>query len=543
MDRTFLALGSLALVIAATAPAAAASTIAVGPGQSIQAAILSAHHGDRIELAPGVYHEAIDFLGKRIAVVGTGGPAVTVLDGTGLGKSVVTFKSHEIPDSLLEGVTVTGAVVATGAGGGIRVENFSNPTVRRCRIAGNRAPKGGGMSVADSSATIEHCLFEGNVADGFASFPSSAPVGGLLHYGGTLIVRDCIFAANAGGGLGSFLGGSAELDGCTFDDHAGHPAARLDSVNVDVHDCSFHRNSAQALLISTYGGYAIRRCSFVDNASSGPGGALLAAAASGPPGSVHSIRLESCVFARNHSTQGSAARLAISEANDFGPEAVTVESCTFVDNGPGAAIHSTVDGSTLDEGAVLHGSIFRGSAPIHAGDQDPLVVAYCDVQGGSPVPGAGNFDVDPQFVDPAADDYHLKTGSPCIGAGDPAGPFPLDADGNARDAGGANEIGADESKPALAFSGTATAGATVRVAIHGDPTAAPALLFLGTAATAGPGAFHLALPIVAIALPPLAPDGSLAFSAVVPAGIPPLTVYAQAWTGSALTPPASLDVW
>ncbi len=48
-------------------------------------------------------------------------------------------------------------------------------------------------------------------------------------------------------------------------------------------------------------------------------------------------------------------------------------------------------------------------------------------------PGEGNIAGDPQFVDPAQDDYRLAAGSPCIDAGDPA--LPLDPDGTRADMG------------------------------------------------------------------------------------------------------------
>lgn len=56
---------------------AGAGIINVNPGQSIQAAINAAAAGDQIEVSPGTYTEAIDFLGKAIRLYSSGGPEVT----------------------------------------------------------------------------------------------------------------------------------------------------------------------------------------------------------------------------------------------------------------------------------------------------------------------------------------------------------------------------------------------------------------------------------------------------------------------------------
>ena len=61
------------------------------------------------------------------------------------------------------------------------------------------------------------------------------------------------------------------------------------------------------------------------------------------------------------------------------------------------------------------------------------VVSYSDIQGGWP--GAGNINVDPLFVNPGGDNYHLSTGSACIDTGSNAAVPPgvtTDLEGNPR---------------------------------------------------------------------------------------------------------------
>ncbi len=67
------------------------------------------------------------------------------------------------------------------------------------------------------------------------------------------------------------------------------------------------------------------------------------------------------------------------------------------------------------------------------------MVTYSDVEGGWP--GEGNIDADPLFV--GGDDFHLRTGSPCIDAGADAGVY-TDTDGDVRPYGAGFDMGADE---------------------------------------------------------------------------------------------------
>jgi hypothetical protein len=61
--------------------------------------------------------------------------------------------------------------------------------------------------------------------------------------------------------------------------------------------------------------------------------------------------------------------------------------------------------------------------------------AYSCIQGSTVYPGEGNINDDPQFVNPASDDYHLTCESPCIEKGDPdlqPAPNETDIDGEDR---------------------------------------------------------------------------------------------------------------
>ena len=91
--------------------------------------------------------------------------------------------------------------------------------------------------------------------------------------------------------------------------------------------------------------------------------------------------------------------------------------------------HLEIDGSSQPGTDVGYNNVYRSDG------QPPL---------GSPSPH-DLWGVDPMFVDPAGDDFHLQSASPCVDAGDELGSqVPDDFEGNPRPQGAGYDIGAFE---------------------------------------------------------------------------------------------------
>ena len=186
---------------------------------TIQAAIDSARRGDTVLVAPGRYHENIDFKGKGIVVTSrlarTGDLAEierTIIDGsrpahpdTG---SVVRFTHLEDSTAVLQGFTITGGTgtvwldakdkIVFREGGGILCE-LSAPTIRFNHVVGNsavamtggvRSAGGGGIRCGYAEPTIVNNVVRGNRGRYGAGIV-------LFHSAGT--VRNNLVVANEGG--------------------------------------------------------------------------------------------------------------------------------------------------------------------------------------------------------------------------------------------------------------------------------------------------------------------------------------------------------
>jgi len=153
-----------------TATAQAATTIRVPQDRStIQAAINGAADGDTVLVAPGTYHERIDFKGKTITVTSSDGPEKTFIDAD-FADSVVRFHGGETRYTVLSGFTLQNGKASQYPmnGGGVQIYE-SGPTIRGNVVQNNSACGGSGISAERSFAHIENNHIHHNSEDGCAS--------------------------------------------------------------------------------------------------------------------------------------------------------------------------------------------------------------------------------------------------------------------------------------------------------------------------------------------------------------------------------------
>ncbi len=99
----------------------------------IVSAVEEADSGDTIEVAPCTYEGSVDFRGREVHIVATGGPEVTFIVATE-GEPVVEAHRGEGPNTILEGFTLV------GGGGAERAaveDEFSALTLRDVVITGS----------------------------------------------------------------------------------------------------------------------------------------------------------------------------------------------------------------------------------------------------------------------------------------------------------------------------------------------------------------------------------------------------------------------
>jgi hypothetical protein len=199
----------LSLVFLCLVPSAKAATINVPSGQpTIQAGINAANNGDTILVAPGTYHENIDFKGKAITVTSSAGATTTIIDG-GATLSTVSFISGEARNSVLSGFTIQNGGTETNlnnidGGGGVFV-NASAPTILNNIITENAcngiqvdfgAALVQGNTISNTQGTnVGSCSFAGSGLTLFGNGPTGPPI--VMGN----IIENNVHGAAGGGGI------------------------------------------------------------------------------------------------------------------------------------------------------------------------------------------------------------------------------------------------------------------------------------------------------------------------------------------------------
>ena len=391
----------LGALICSGAPVSLAAVWRVDQGgggdfTSIQAAIQAASGGDEVAVEPGIYAEAVDFLGKDLNVHSTSGPGMTSIDAAN-SASCVTFRSSETPGATLSGFRLTGGAGTlfenVVVGGAIFCLNAS-PRIDQCEFIDNTASYAAGIYVDQANPEIANCTFRGNVAARYG--------GGIAGPDARPFIHDCLFEDNIAG--------------------AGDGTIHL-ALASQILRCVFRGNEARSGGAINSGGYGadflIQDCVFIDNrAHEQHGGAIRVHEAT-------NVRIERCLFAGNSAQLDGGALFVIDGASP------TVLNCTFDRNSAGrfggAVAMWTYAAPTLSN-CIVSNSGSGGGVAVEDGSHATIRCADAwENLGGNyvgeimdPTGEDGNIAEDPIYCDALHEDYGLREDSPCAPDSNPA---------------------------------------------------------------------------------------------------------------------------
>jgi len=367
-----------------------------GDFPSIQSAIFAAQNGDTVLVSPGTYFEQINFQGKAITVASSSGPAVTILDGES-GFIPVAMGSNEPPEAVLKGFTIT-----HGSNSGIELFDAS-PTIEDNVITSNTdcgGIGGAGILLINSAAVIQR----NTISNNDASCDSGSSGGGIEVNGSNGLAKVQILNNIITGNVGPGIGGAG-------------------------------------IAVEFGGAAVIQNNTIQNNTTAGNGGGILVSNSS-------TADIVGNVITGNSASAGAG----IYEAVDFFAQPLMVNN-TIAKNtsgSPGTALF--IDGQ--DSNVAITNNLLidsTGFGAVACGTSSNLAPLFFNNDvlslSGAPAYGGicqdatgtnGNIKLDPQFVSPANNDYHLLTSSPAIDSGNAfATTIPdRDLEGNGRPAPG-----------------------------------------------------------------------------------------------------------
>lgn len=374
---------------------------------------------DTVHVKAGTYVERIT-LRSGIDVVGDGYDSVTI-NGASAG-SVIT--ATNVSNILLKGFTITGGAALLG--GGVSLDN-STITVEACLIYQNTAGWGGGIFAGSSNASLDNSsltIIDSTISTNVTAGTSQAG-GGVAVSKSTLIIEntDVRFnqCANLGGGLFIDDDSTAHIDRCSI------------TSNTALDGGGIYWKSSDGTL---------RRALIYGNTSTRDGAGIFLDTSS--PIITRAIISTNTA---NTAYDGYAGGIYFYNSSDAVLYNCVVDSNyswgqvggIYCENSSPTIINNTVvaNGGSFYTAGIL---VFDASFPtvlncIVWGNGDDLyrvLANYSQIEDGDD--GTQNNSADPQFANAAEGDYTLQAGSPCIDTGHPDPSF-NDPDGSQNDRG------------------------------------------------------------------------------------------------------------
>jgi hypothetical protein len=383
----------LAALIVMTGTGAEAATLRV-PSEyaTIQSGIDAAAFGDTVLVAPGTYTNCdeepctskVAELFEGVTLLSEGGPDVTRLElvegGPSSGLNVVYARNVGPEGVHVEGFEIRSGIPNSHGGGFVDCWNVG---VVNCRFVDIETSfsSGGGLISNSGSIEITGCEFlrcratlEGGGLKVIGDFPPTGAV-----------VRDCLFEECGPTAFIASGGGNLEVTGCVFRNNFGtEGAGGLTAFGTD-----------EAIIVGNL---------FVGNTTELGAGLIVS-------GVKKPAYVAGNSFLRNHASDGGGGLMIISPGeyteNTFvGNEAPI--GTAILDRELGGGVDATHNILAIGVG----GAAYHTTREVRTGDCN----VFWSNSGGDHsgyTPGPNDLFVDPQFCDIPADDYTVRSTSPC----------------------------------------------------------------------------------------------------------------------------------